>query len=198
MSTASVQDPITRRVKNCEARSRYWAQVLTEANSTAVSRIPLPTGIPSEMPAVLGRDRFYEAVQRELSRSERCASTTTLVLCHLEQMSEDMSMEAFHQALMPACLYCLRGYDYAGRLAENTIGLLLPESDRHGAQTAILRITTIIMSQLSACHPTQQWSLRVGIACFPFEAEDSEGLFHTAADTQFLLQASVDELTMTT
>ncbi|MEP6887967.1 MAG: diguanylate cyclase [Nitrospirales bacterium] len=198
MSTASVQDPITRRARSCEARSRYWAQVLREANSTAPSRIPLPAGIPSEVTAVLNRDRFYEAVHRELSRGERCASTTTLVLCHLEQMSEDMSTDAFHQALAPACLYCLRGYDYAGRLAENTIGLLLPESDRHGAQTAILRITTIIMSQLSACHPAQRWSLRVGLACFPFEAEDSVGLFHTASDTQFLLQASVDELTMTT
>jgi GGDEF domain-containing protein len=148
--------------------------------------------------AVLDRDRFYEAVQREVSRGERCASTTTLVLGHLEQMSEDMSTDAFHQALAPACLYCLRGYDYAGRLAENTIGLLLPESDRHGAQTALLRITRIIMSQLSAFHPAQRWSLRVGIACFPFEAEDSDGLFQTATDTQFLLQASVDELTMTT
>jgi GGDEF domain-containing protein len=109
-----------------------------------------------------------------------------------------MSMDAFHQALAPACLYCLRGYDYAGRLAENTIGFLLPESDRHGAQTAVIRITTIIMSQLSALHPAQQWSLRVGIACFPFEAEDSDGLFQTATDTQFLLQASVHELTMST
>lgn len=198
MRTASIQDPITRRARSCEARSQYQAQVLAEATSTAVFRIPLPTGVPCEMPPVLDRDRFYEAVHRELSRGERCASTTTLVLCHLEQMSEDMSMDAFHQALTPACLHCLRGYDYAGRLAENTIGLLLPESDRHGAQTAILRITTIIMSQLSALHPAQRWSLRIGLACFPFEAEDSDGLFHTATDTQFFLQASVDELTMTT
>lgn len=198
MSTASVQDPITRRARSCEARSRYWAQVLREANSTVSSRIPLPAGIPSEVTAVLDRDRFYEAVHRELSRGERCASTTTLVLCHLEQMSEDMSTDAFHQALAPACLYRLRGYDYAGRLAANTIGLLLPESDRHGAQAAVLRITTIIMSQLSAFHPAQRWSLRVGIACFPFEAEDSDSLFETATDTQFLLQASVDELTMIT
>lgn len=198
MSTASVQDPITRRARSCEARSRYWAQVLREANRTAPSRIPLQAPIRSEVTAVLDCDRFYEAVHRELSRGERCASTTALVLCQLEQMSEDMSKDAFHQALAPACLYCLRGYDYAGWLTENTIGLLLPESDRHGAQTAILRITTIIMSQLSALHPAQRWNLRIGIACFPFEAEDSAGLFHTAADTQFLLQASADELTMTT
>lgn len=197
MTTASTQDPITRRARSCEARSRYWAHVLEETNSAASSRIPLPAGIPPEVTAVLDRDRFYEAVHRELSRGERCASTTTLVLCHLEQMSEDMSTGAFHQALAPACLHCLRGYDYAGRLEEHTIGFLLPESDRHGAQTAVLRITTIIMSQLSAFHPAQRWSLRVGLACFPFEAEDSDGLFHTATDTQFLLQASADELTMT-
>jgi GGDEF domain-containing protein len=113
-------------------------------------------------------------------------------------MSADMATSTFHEALARACLYCLRGYDYAGRLAENTIGLLLPESDHHGAQVAVLRIATIIMSQLSAFHPAQQWGLRVGIACFPFEAEDPEGLFDTATDAQFLLQASVDQLTMTT
>ncbi|WP_447984016.1 hypothetical protein [Nitrospira sp. Nam74] len=53
------------------------------------------------------------------------------------------------------------------------------------------------MGQLSAFRPAQRWSLRVGVARFPFEAEDSEGLFQTATDTQFLLQASVDQFTMT-
>ena len=150
------------------------------------------------MTAVLDPNPFYEAVRRELSRGERCVSTASLVLCQVERMSEDMAAAAFHEALTRACLYGLRGYDYAGRLTENSIGLLLPESDHHGAQVAVLRIATIIMSQLSAFHPAQRWDLRIGIACFPFEAEDPEGLFQTATDTQFLLQASVDQLTMTT
>src|SRR5687768_7575014 len=62
MTTAFVQDVITRRARSCEARSRYWAQVLKETNNVASSRIPLPSGIPTEVTPVLDPDRFYEAV----------------------------------------------------------------------------------------------------------------------------------------
>lgn len=196
MSTASAQDLATRQARSCEARSQYWSQALTESNSTAISRIPLPAGVPTGVTAVLDRDGFYEAVRRELRRGERCASAATLVLCHLEHMSKDMCTETFHQALARACSYCFRGYDYAGRLANDTVGLLLPESDRHGAHTAVSRMATIVMSQLSALHPAQRWSLRVGIGCFPFEAESAEALFQMATDTQFILHASADELTV--
>ena len=166
------------------------------AQGALSAAILLPTAHPVGATRMLDRDRFYDAVFKELSRSERCASSGILVLSQVEQLA-GISMDIFHEALGRACSHCLRGYDYAGRLAENTIGLLLPESDRFGAQTAICRMAEDIVVQLSVLHPSQRWGLRVGIGGFPFEAETVDSLFRTATATQFVLNARADQLSIT-
>jgi GGDEF domain-containing protein len=193
MRSAMENEAIMRA--NGQRASLFVTEEPVGAKAALSATILLPA-THAAMTGMLDRDRFYDVVSKELSRSERCASCGTLVLCQVEQLV-GISIETFHDALVRSCSRCLRGYDYAGRLAENTIGLLLPESDRFGAQTAICRMAEDSMAQFSVLHPAQRWELRIGIGGFPFEAETVDALFRTAAETQFLLVACAQQLHIT-
>ena len=128
------------------------------------------------------RRQFQESLSRELSRAERFNSLFTLMRCRPDNGTSAKLREQVSIVFAQACEISLRGYDYVSRLANDEFFIILPEADRYGAQAIIQRMITIVDGALEPC---TGWALKVGIACFPFDAETSDALLTATAETSF-------------
>ncbi|HJU03685.1 MAG TPA: diguanylate cyclase [Nitrospiraceae bacterium] len=130
--------------------------------------------------------QFQASLAKELSRAERFNSPLTLVRCQVHKGTSGKLRKQVSLALAHACEASLRGYDYACRVARDEFALLLPEADRCGAHAVMQRIADAVEHALGSC---TGWTLNVGIACFPFDGENSDALMAATGTNEILYGA---------
>lgn len=157
-------------------------RALSEANSrleTLATTDPL-TGL-------LNHRAFIAALNQEIKRSERYSRSCTLLfldLDHFKALNDGYGHpagDAVLQEFSTLVQTLLRGMDTLGRWGGEEFVALLPETDREGGLEAGERIRAAIAANLFAVGGGTRLTCSVGVATYPFDSEEREGLV-TAAD----------------
>lgn len=122
----------------------------------------------------------------ELDRSKRHGYTVALLYFTMPEWQEVAALygstvwEEVVVSLACACKATLRGYDYASRISEHELTLLLPQTETQGAHVVIRRIAEQFDCALKRLISDLHVQLEFGTATFPFDGETLAHLFATA------------------
>ena len=138
-----------------------------EREAQELARADTLTGLPN-------RRAFDEALEAELARSSRAASTTSVALLDLDRFKEindrhgHLDGDRCLRDVGAAITRALRAGDRAFRWGGDEFGLILPDTDFDGAEEAAVRIASEVINTCAAADGTPI-SLSWGIA----EADES-------------------------
>ncbi len=126
--------------------------------------------------------RFREALASELKRSERTGRPFSIVFVDVDDFKDindrighvqaDYTLAAIGQALATE----LRGSDLVCRWGGDEFIILLPETERAAAGVLAERLRAAV-SQCSKCAGA---TISLGLACYPLDGKDYDGLVATA------------------
>lgn len=172
----------------------YHLESLTEA--VAMSEGPLQVRRPASegpFPAAAGLEierlkshvggcynklGFLLLLECELQRARRRRSPVSVVLLKIDPAATALTEEV--------AKYARQGYrllDVLGTFEDRAVGMLLPDTDREGAQVAAQRVLSSFSSARDLADARKADRLSVGVATFPGDGKEARELLR-AADTR--------------
>jgi GGDEF domain-containing protein len=129
------------------------------------------------------RDFFLHLLEMELKRSLRYQSFTSVLLVEIPIKNLDLRKNgAFLEKVVTSLSSQIRETDLIGTTRENTITVILPNCDKRSTSEVAYRVTCW-MSHYFGSDANGGGVSRVGSACFPTHATDSEHLLSAASET---------------
>jgi diguanylate cyclase (GGDEF)-like protein len=148
-----------------------------------------PSAIHKGVPVYDEEDFLYE-LGREISRCERVGRPLTLILIRVSDLDQIVEMfgGGFRRQVLwhvaEQALESLREVDLAGQLSsEEVVGLIAFASGRYGGRRIVSRVKRTVRHNpfnVGEGIPAIVPALRFGMATFPKEAQDMEGLLDRA------------------
>ncbi|HZT29136.1 MAG TPA: HD domain-containing phosphohydrolase [Bryobacteraceae bacterium] len=148
-------------------------------------RLGAKDGVPGES-SLNPRRLLSLHLEREVMRCRRTRVPLAVVVLEVEgirairerlgHLVDERVMQATLQALRHHC----RDYDYAGRLEETSVGLVLPGLSRQAAQKRLADLREAALAAARKVCADPQPSIEVGVAIFPDDAADPEALLGQA------------------
>ncbi len=113
---------------------------------------------------------FYEVLQRELERSERYESVTTVVYFDLDNFKavNDRFGHQVGDELLQSVVRTLqrnvRAVDTVTRMGGDEFVILMPETDQRQAKSAVTKLRTLLLNEMQA----QRWPVTFSIGVYTF------------------------------
>ena len=113
---------------------------------------------------------FYETAQRELERSERYKSVTTIVYFDLDNFKavNDRFGHRVGDELLRSVVHTLkrnvRATDTVTRMGGDEFVILMPETDQRQAKSAVTKLRTLLLSEMQA----RRWSVTFSIGVYTY------------------------------
>ena len=170
-----LNDSLDRLVAECVVA--YFDRATAELADLA-RRDPL-TGL-------LNHAAFTQALEDELFRAQRYQRGLTLVFTDLDgfkAINDSFGHQEGDRVLkLLAGLFAesLRASDVAGRMGGDEFVACLIESDAETGGRFVARLQDLIDEELSAGRLPEGFAVSAGLACFPDDAQNADGLFRVA------------------
>lgn len=119
---------------------------------------------------------FYEIAQRELERSERYESVTTVVYLDLDNFKavNDRLGHPVGDELLQNVVRTLqknvRATDTVTRMGGDEFVILMPETDQHQAESAVTKLRTLLLDAMR----TRRWPVTFSIGVYTFHEPPKE------------------------
>jgi diguanylate cyclase (GGDEF)-like protein len=134
---------------------------------------------------------FVAALNQELKRSQRYYRPCALLfldLDHFKALNDGYGHpagDAVLQEFSTLVHTLLRGMDTVGRWGGEEFVALLPETDTEGALAAAERIRAAVAAHIFAPGGGVRLTCSVGIAAYPFDSEERDGLLRAADQAMY-------------
>jgi diguanylate cyclase (GGDEF)-like protein len=184
----AIRETVTyaRELHTVQGQLRAKNQIITEANTRleALATTDPLTGLPNHRALVATLDQ-------ELKRSARYGRSCTLLfldLDHFKALNDGyghLTGDAVLQEFSALVRAQLRGMDTLGRWGGEEFVALLPETDTEGAQTAAEYVRASVASHTFAVGGGVRLTCSVGIAIYPFDSEERDGLIRAADQAMY-------------
>lgn len=135
------------------------------------------------------RRHFYQALEAELVRSQRYSRPCALLMLDLDDLKKyndrygHLAGDDLLRELADLIRLIVRQADTAARYGGEEFAVILPETDSAQALAVAERLREMVRSRSFVVRGTQQTgsiTISIGIAAYPRDAEDVEGLVHAA------------------
>ena len=149
--------------------------------------------VTDEMTGLYNRRRFYEVVEVEMSRTQRCGQPFSIVILDLDGFKEyndrlgHTAGDAILRSVAETLETSLRKTDTAFRYGGDEFAIMLPGTDARAARAIVERVRSGWSSVSWARYGSRDSSLgfSAGIAQFPDDAETADGLVFLADTALF-------------
>ncbi|HEX2016337.1 MAG TPA: diguanylate cyclase [Solirubrobacteraceae bacterium] len=143
-----------------------------------------PAGVHDRLTGLLSPPAFAERAEQELARAQRTHRPLSLVVGDFDHLRElnrrhgirggDLALRHVAAAAQAGC----RGQDTIGRIGGEEFGLLLPDTDEHGAYLLAERLRRSTRSTLE--RELTPGTISFGIAAYPRHAQGADALLEAA------------------
>lgn len=117
-------------------------------------------------------------IQRELKRVERSRSSLSVIVCRVEEPTDDTGVPR----LLANLVHVMREYDVLARLSDQEVMILLPDTDDAGGVAVLSRVGSLVqeLGLGAPDRPGVAMKVATGLATYPLESPDGEGLIALA------------------
>jgi diguanylate cyclase (GGDEF)-like protein len=137
-------------------------------------------------------DTFLVLLDKETERAKRHSEKSSLLLLDLDdfkQINDQFGHQKGDEVLVQMAHIMrksLRAMDYAGRYGGEEFAIILPETDITEAIQSAERLRQAVENQFSQ---DIKLTISIGVACFPDEADEVEGLVKLADEAMYHAKA---------
>jgi diguanylate cyclase (GGDEF)-like protein len=138
-------------------------------------------------------DTFLVLLDKEIERAKRHSEKSSLLLLDLDdfkQINDQFGHQKGDEVLVQMAHIMrksIRAMDYAGRYGGEEFAVILPETDIIEAIQSAERLRQAVENQFSQNY---KLTISIGVACFPEDASEIEGLVKLADEAMYYAKAT--------
>ncbi len=131
----------------------------------------------------LNNKTFYEALNKEVSRSRRHKNTLSVVSFEVRNLGVHLSPSQLQKGMTTLAKIAkrfTRNSDFVGRLTEGRIAIVLPQTEQEQAALVASRLTLIAQKAFAEKNSNDELGVFCGVSTFPHLANDAMSLLESS------------------